>query len=432
MANERVQFLQLYFMDLLGRTKSITLPMEAAPEALEKGWSFDGSSIVGYATIDESDLVAVPDLRTFLVEPWTTGENRSARFICDIHHPSGKRFKGDPRYVLERTLERASRLGYVFNTGPEFEFFLFKRDEEGYPTTDLTDHGTYFDNMPLERSGVIRKKAMNLCREIGFPVDSSHHEVAPSQHEIDLVYTEAMTVADRILTLKQVIKAVAAEHNLFASFMPKPVFGVCGNGMHVHMSLFDGEGSNAFYDPDAPNELSAMAMNFLGGLLEHARESCGILNSWVNSYKRLVPGFEAPCYIAWALHNRSALVRVPAGRGKATRFEVRNPDPAGNPYLQFAVLCASGMDGVERGLEPPKKVETDLFKLSDAKREDMGIESLPSNLGYAMSIIRESEFMRDLLGDHIVDHLFHVKMAEWREYQTQVTEWEIDNLLPIL
>jgi len=432
MANEGVKFLQLQFMDLMGRVKSIVLPVEEAQRALQGGWAFDGSSVAGYATIEESDLIAIPDLKTFLIEPWTEGEMRTARCICDIYTPSGEEFAGDPRRVLKKVIARAAEKGWTFNTGPEFEFFLFRRDEDGNPTTRLDDHGTYFDLMPLEHSDAIRKKVVAYCRQIGYPVDSSHHEVAPSQHEIDLVYSDALTIADRIATLKYAIKTVAAQHGLFASFMPKPIYGMCGNGMHIHLSIADEDGHNLFSDNNGPRGLSPMAMSFVAGLLTHARETCAILNSTVNSFKRIVPGFEAPCYIAWASHNRSALVRIPAGKGKAARVELRNPDPAGNPYLQLALILASGMDGVERKLEPPASVEKDIFRMTEEERKKHGIASLPGNLGHAMTFMEESKFVKEVLGEHIVTNLLHVNWAEYKEYETQVTQWEYDHLLPVL
>ncbi len=433
MANEGVQFLQLQFMDVLGRLKTISLPVEQAPRALESGWQFDGSSVAGYATIEESDLIAMPDLSTFLVEPWTDGDLRTARFICDIHTPSGDPFAGDPRRVLKRALEKASQKGYIFNTGPEFEFYLFRRDAEGNPTTTLDDHGSYFDLMPLEHSDLIRKRVVDFCRAAGYPVDSFHHEVGQSQHELDLEYTDALTIADRIATLKHGIKTVAAQNGLFASFMPKPIFNMAGNGMHVHVSLADKEtGTNLFYDASGPKQLSRLTMHFLGGLLTHARATCAVLNSSVNSFKRIVPGFEAPCYIAWAHHNRSALVRVPAGRGKSTRLELRNPDPAGNPYLQFAAILAAGLDGIERELEPPAPVERDIFKMSEDERRKQGIESLPSNLGHALSFMKDSPLMREVLGEHILNHLLHAQMQMYRDYETRVTMWEYEHLLPVL
>jgi len=432
MANEGVKFLQLQFMDLPGRLKTITLPIEQSKRALETGWAFDGSSVAGYATIEESDFIALPDLTTFLIEPWSDGELRSARFICDVMTHSGEPFAGDPRMVLRRMLAKAAERGFRFNTGPEFEFFLFRRDASGNPTVQLDDHGTYFDLMPLETSDLIRKKVSTFCRQVGYPIDSLHHEVGASQHEIDLEYSDALTIADRIATLKHAIKTVAAQHGLFASFMPKPIYGMAGSGMHVHVSLADSEGRNMFYDPKAPEQMSPLMMHFMAGLVAHARESCAVMNSSVNSFKRIVPGYEAPCYIAWAHRNRSALVRVPAGRGRATRMELRNPDPAGNPYLQFATILASGLDGVERKLEPPAPVERDIFKMTEAERRNLGIESLPGNLGHAVSEMRESKFMRDVLGEHILEHLSHVQLEQYGDYVKRVTSWELDNLLPVL
>ncbi len=424
---EGIKFIEMQFMDILGRVKSVSIPAKQLEKAIDDGVLFDGSSIAGYATIDESDMRAYPDLNAFHIFPWSGERTKTAGLICNIHDSTGNRFDGDPRYVLERAMKDAEKMGFRFNTGPEFEFFLFRLNEKGEITARPDDYGGYFDLTAEDRAEQVRKESALILDGMGFNVETTHHEVAPGQHEIDLRYADAMTSADRVMILEFAIKTVAMKHRLFASFMPKPIYGVNGNGMHVHQSLEDFNGRNAFYDENALGGLSQTARYYIGGLLEHAQENCAILASWVNSYKRLIPGYEAPVYISWAHLNRSALIRVPAGRGQSTRLEVRNPDPAGNPYLQFAVLLASGLDGIKREIEPPASVEGNIFK-----RKDNGIETLPGNLGHALSYLEKSEFMRNVLGDHITDHFLHVKHKEWNEYRAQVTDWEVKTFLSIL
>ncbi len=429
---QKVKFVQMQFMDILGTVKSLSIPVSKLEHALDEGVIFDGSSILGYATIDESDMRAHPDTNTFQILPWSNGELKTARMICDIYESSGRRFKGDPRYVLQRALEKAKKMGYEFNTGPEFEFFLFRMKEDGSPTNIPVDSGGYFDLMPMDQAERVRKEVSLMLDTLGFDVEAAHHEVAPGQHEIDLRYSDALTSADRILTLKHAVKNVARTHGLHATFMPKPIYGENGNGMHIHQSLFTLDGENAFYDPDGEKGLSDTARHYIAGLLRYAKEDCAILASWVNSYKRLVPGYEAPVYISWAFHNRSALIRIPAGRERRTRAEVRNPDPAGNPYLQFAVLLHAGLKGIEEKMEPPSPVEKDLFSMDARTREKLGIESLPESLGHALQIMEDSDFMRDALGDHIFEHFLHIKRKEWEDYRSQVTQWELDRLLGVL
>ena len=427
-----IKFVQMQFMDILGIVKSVSLPVSQLEHALDEGVLFDGSSILGYATIDESDMRAHPDMSTFQVLPWSDGKLRTARMICDIYESSGRRFQGDPRYVLQKALEKARSMGYTFNTGPEFEFFLFNTDKEGKPTNIPTDSGRYFDLMPMDESENVRKEAALMLDGLGFDVEATHHEVAPGQHEIDLRYSDALTSADRILTLKYAVKNVAKMHGLYATFMPKPIYGENGNGMHIHQSLFTLDGENAFYDPKGEKGLSDTARYYIGGVLRYAKDDCAVLASWVNSYKRLVPGYEAPVYISWAFHNRSALVRIPAGRGKSTRAEVRNPDPAGNPYLQFAVLLHAGLKGIEEEIEPPKPIEKDLFHMEPKTRDRLKIESLPESLGHALQVMEESEFMKEALGSHVFEHFLHIKKQEWEQYRARVTPWELDTLLGVL
>ncbi len=424
-----IKYVHLQFMDILGQVKSVMIPSIMLEKALNEGIVFDGSSIAGYATIDESDMRAVPDPNTFQIMP---DDPKTATIICDIYTPDGKRFEGDPRYVLQRWLKKAESKGYKFVTGPEFEFFLFKM-KDGRPTLEPNDQGGYFDFGPVDRGEEVRKEILGLFADINYMPEAAHHEVAPGQHEIDLRYDYALTIADRILTLKAMIKRIALKYGLYATFMPKPVFGINGTGMHVHQSLLTRDGKeNTFYDPDGRWELSSVALHYIGGLLAHADETTAILNSWVNSYKRLVPGYEAPVYISWANMNRSALIRVPAGRGMKTRIELRNPDPAGNPYLQFAVMLAAGLDGIESRIEPPEPVEKNIYAMSAMDRTKYGIKSLPESLGEALHHLSRSEFMRNVLGTHIFTHFLYVKRKEWEEYRAQVTEWEIKNLLPIL
>lgn len=426
---EGVRFVELQFMDLLGGVKTVSIPAEKLDRAINEGVLFDGSSIVGYATIEESDLRAHPDLDTFLIYPWSENEIKTGRMICDIYYSDGGRFEGDPRYILKRQMDRAKEKGFEFNVGPEFEFFLFNKDEKGEPTTSPGDKGGYFDLMPLDKAEKVRKECNLYFKEMGFEVEASHHEVAEGQHEIDLRYKDAGRMADSILTLKHGIKTVAELNELHATFMPKPIADVNGTGMHVHQSLMGEDGNNKFYDEDSEDGLSRTALNYLGGILKYAEGMCAVLASWVNSYKRLVPGYEAPVYVSWAHLNRSVLARIPAGRGKATRIEIRNPDPAGNPYLQFAVLLGAGLKGIEEDIEPPKQVKEDIFSLDQEKRKEKGIRSLPSNLGHALAIMEESEVLKDILGEHAFQYFLHKKKEEWDDYRSHVTRWEIDKYL---
>ncbi|MCK4615168.1 MAG: glutamine synthetase [Thermoplasmata archaeon] len=453
-----IRFIQLQFMDILGTLKAVMAPARRLPDALDDGIHFDGSSVVGYATIDESDMILKPDPATFQVLPWThpdtalngqTVGQPTAGLICNVNSHDGNPFEGDPRYILRKQMEKARERGYIFNTGPELEFFLFQMID-GQPSAKIGDYGGYFELLTDKNEQVITELVYYL-NLMGFDVEAYHHEVAPSQYEVDPGYTDALTSADRVLMTKYVIRTLAARHSLYATFMPKPLFGVCGSGMHINQSLFSTNGTNAFHDPDGRWELSDTALSYLSGLLSHARENCAILASWVNSYKRLVEGYEAPVYITWANMNRSALLRIPAGRGKSTRIEQRNPDPAGNPYLQFAVMLASGMNGIECNLRPPEPVEEELekekevprliipepvekniFKLTLEERTKLGIKALPSNLGEAVYYLEKSEFMWETLGATLMNHFLRVKKKEYDDYRTQVTGWELEKLLPIL
>jgi len=420
---EKVNFIEMQFSDILGTVKSVSIPADKARRALDEGVFIDGSSILGYTTIEESDMRTLPT---------SNGSAKTARFMCKIYDHNGNRFKGDPRLVLENVMEKAKEMGWVFNVGPEFEFFLFKLDENRNPLPVPADSGGYFDLMPMDEGEKVRKDIMLRFDEMGFDVEAGHHEVAPGQHEVDLRYNEALTVADRMVTLKFGIKTIALAHGFHASFMPKPVFGENGSGMHVHQSLIGKNGENVFDDPTGEFGLSENAFKYIGGLLYHIGSACAITNAYVNSYKRLVPGYEAPCYISWANMNRSALIRVPAGRGARARVELRNPDPAGNPYLQFAIMLAAGMDGIKNGIYPPDPIEKDIYKMGPVERKKLGIDSLPENLGEALSRMAESKLVKETLGDHIFQHYLHLKNMEWDEFRISVTDWEIKKFLHIL
>lgn len=429
---EKVQFVQIQFMDLLGFVKTVTIPTTKLERALHEGVVFDGSSVVGYATIEESDMRAHPVPETFRIFPWTSGDLKTAGIVCNVYDSKGNRFTGDPRYVLERVMKQARTMGYVPQTGPEYEFFLFKMGPDGRPTATPSDSGRYFEQLPVDAGELVRKRASLYGNEMGFDVEASHHEVAPGQHELDLRYADAMTSADRVLFLKHLIRTVALEHGLHASFMPKPIFGVNGTGMHVHQSLLTPDGGNAFFDPTAKWELSELMLHYLAGILAFARETCAVVASWVNSYKRLVPGYEAPVYICWANKNRSAMVRIPQGRGMSTRMEVRNPDSAGNPYLQYAAMVAAGLAGIEKKLEPPGPIETDLYALTAAERRKLGVASLPGNLEDALDELERSELMRETLGAHVFTHFLYLKRQEWDDYRVRVTDYELAKFLPTL
>jgi glutamine synthetase len=428
---EGVNFIQMQFMDILGTVKNVTIPITQLEKALDEGVFFDGSSVLGYATIEESDMRLMPDPKTFTILPWTQDSLKTARLVCDVYDHEGTRFDGDPRYTLQKLVETVKKMGYVFNTAPEYEFFFMMLDENGDPTTKPSDFGGYFDLMQ-DRGDNVRKEIVTYLDAMGFEVEASHHEVAPGQHEIDLKYIDAISSADRVAMMKYVTKTIAYKHDLYATFMPKPIFGINGSGMHVHQSLMTQDGKGAFYDPKGDYQLSKTALYYIGGLLKHAKDICAILASSVNSYKRLVPGYEAPVYISWANRNRSAYIRVPAGRGPKTRIELRNPDPAGNPYLQFSVMLAAGLEGIKNKIMPPEPIEKDIFRMSVEERKASGIDSLPENLGQALDCMRESEMMRKALGDHLFEHFLHIKGKEWQAYRAQVMDWEIKNLLPAL
>ena len=426
-----VKFIRLWFTDILGFLKSFAITVEELEGALEEGMGFDGSSIEGFARIDESDMVALPDPDTFKLLPWRPREhNAVARMFCDILMPGGQPFEGDPRFVLKRNLKRAADLGYTFYVGPELEFFYFK-DDRG---TEFLDRGGYFDLTPLDAASEMRRDTVLALEDMGIGVEYSHHEVAPSQHEIDMRYTDAMTMADNVMTYRLVVKEIAMKHGVYATFMPKPVFGVNGSGMHVHQSLFRGE-RNAFFDSNDEYHLSKEAKSYIAGILRHAPEITAITNQWINSYKRLVPGYEAPVYLSWARRNRSDLVRVPEyrpGRERATRIEFRSPDPACNPYLAFSVMLAAGLKGIEEGYEVPEPIEENVYEMSPSEREKRGITTLPSSLLEAVHLTEKSELVKETLGEHVFENFIANKKIESDDYRVQVTEYELNRYLPIL
>ena len=433
--DKKVKFIRLWFTDILGQLKSFAITIDELEGALEEGMGFDGSSIEGYARIDESDMMALPDPDTFMILPWRTKDDIAvARMFCDIKKPSGEQFEGDPRYVLKRMLKRAAESGYTYYVGPELEYFYFKDEKKDQKSTEFLDHGGYFDLTPLDVATDLRRETVLTLEKMGIQVEYSHHEVAPSQHEIDIRYTDALTMADNVMTYRLVVKEVALQAGVYASFMPKPVFGENGSGMHCHQSLFKGE-RNSFFDAADPYYLSATARQYIAGVLKHAPEFCAVTNQWVNSYKRLVPGYEAPVYLSWARRNRSDLVRVPEyrpGKEKATRIELRSPDPACNPYLTFAVMLAAGLEGIDKKYEAPAPVEENVYEMSEKERKTRGIETLPGSLEEAIRLLENSDLMRQTLGEHVFNAFIENKKIEWNKFRAHVTDWERERYLPIL
>jgi len=426
-----IKFIRLWFTDVQGILKSFALTVEELETALEEGMGFDGSSIAGFSRIEESDVIAMPDPNTFQILPWGPKESGAARMFADIQNPDGSHFEGDPRWALKRTLKKAKDLGYTFYVGPELEFFYFKSDE-GEP--QVLDKGGYFDLTTLDVATELRRNTILYLEAMGIGVEYSHHEVAPSQHEIDLRYTDALTMADNALTYKLVVKEVATKHGVYATFMPKPLFGENGSGMHVHQSLFKGD-RNAFHDASDPNHLSTEGRQYISGMLKHSKEIVAVTNQWVNSYKRLVPGYEAPVYISWAKRNRSTLVRVPEykpGKENSTRVEFRCPDPACNPYLAFSVMLAAGLKGIEEKYELSAPIEENIFEMDEKRREEAGIETLPNNLWEAVQYMQESELVKETLGDHIFEKFIENKKIEWDRYRTHVSKYELETYLSIL
>ena len=426
---EKVKFMRLQFTDILGAIKNVEVPDRQFEEALGGRIMFDGSSIEGFVRIEESDMYLKPDLSTFQVFPWTyASTERVGRMICDIANPDGTPFAGCPRSTLKRGIALAAQRGFSMRAGPEAEFFLFQRRENGEATTETHDSGGYFDLTPVDLGEDVRREIVLALEQMGFHVEAAHHEVAPGQHEIDFRHDDALTTADNVSTFRFVVKYVANRHGLHATFMPKPVFGINGSGMHTHQSLF-AKGGNAFYDEQAQWQLSRTCLQYMGGLLRHAKEFCAITNPLVNWYKRLVPGYEAPTAIAWSERNRSPLVRVPASRGMNTRIELRMPDPSCNPYLALAAMLRAGLDGVEREIDPGPPVNKNIYKMSHRERRHLRIDELPGNLSEALDELEKSELMRETLGDHIFDHFLTAKRAEWDGYIRHVSPWEIERYL---
>jgi glutamine synthetase len=430
LADFDVKFVKLWFTDIQGFLKSFSIPVEELDKALEEGIGFDGSSIKGFTRIDESDMVAVPDPNTFAILPWRPRERAVARMYCDIFNPDGTPYEGDPRQVLKRNLKKAADLGFTFNVGPEAEYFYFRSPQDPSPL----DQGGYFDLIPRDEAVDLRRETVLALEEMGIYVEYSHHEVAPSQHEIDLRYADALTMADQLMTYRITVKEVAYMSGVYATFMPKPLYGQNGSGMHVHQSLFKGE-HNAFFDANGEFFLSDIGRQYIAGILKYVPEFTAVTNQWVNSYKRLVPGYEAPVYVSWAQRNRSNLVRIPMykpGKEQATRIELRSPDPACNPYLAFAVMLAAGLRGIEEQLECPPPRELDLFKLSQDERDAMGIVSLPGSLIEAITLCEQSSLVREALGEHVFTNFIQNKRMEWDRYRTHVTDYEINEYLPLL
>ncbi|SMQ81086.1 L-glutamine synthetase [Bacillus sp. OV166] len=426
--NEKsVELLHLQFVDIEGILKHVTVTVEQLEDVVEGKMMFDGSSIKGFSPINKSDLYLQPDLTTFAVLPWTVEEGYAeARFLCSVKNPDGTLFEGDTRNVLKKTVDRAADHGYTISVGPELEFFLFKTDENGYATQELGDKAGYFEPSPHDLGERVRLEIYRALKAMGFTIEASHHEVAEGQHEINFKYADVLTAADLSTTYKWVVKTVAKKFGLHATFMPKPVFGINGSGMHVNMSFFEGS-ENAFFDPSDELQLSEKAYQFIAGVLENVKSFTAVTNPLVNSYKRLVPGYEAPCYIAWSASNRSALIRIPAKKGLATRVELRCPDPSANPYLTFAVIATAGLDGIEQGLEAPAPINEDIFHMTEEERAFLGIDNLPGSLAESIKALESGEIAAKTLGEHVYSEYVSLKKKEWDSYRTAVHTWEIDN-----
>lgn len=428
---ENVNFVRLQFTDILGMIKNVEIPISQLEKALDNKMMFDGSSIEGFVRIEESDMYLIPDLNTWMVFPWPSGKGRVARLICDISLANGSPFTGDPRGNLKRILNEMKELGFTdFNLGPEPEFFLFKLDENMQPTMELNDNGGYFDLAPMDLGENCRRDIVLELEEMGFEVEASHHECAPGQHEIDFKYADVLTACDNIQTFKLVVKTIARKHGLHATFMPKPLFGVSGSGMHCNVSLFK-DGKNAFVDENGELQLSTTAYQFMAGVLEHVPGFTAVTNPTVNSYKRLVPGYEAPCYIAWSAQNRSPLIRIPASRGISTRIEVRSVDSAANPYLAMATILKSGLDGIKRKLEPPKPVDRNIYEMKPSELQELGIGTLPTDLDHALIALGKDEIIQEALGKHIFTNFMAEKKLEWESYRITVHPWEVERYMKI-
>lgn len=426
---EDVEFIRLQFTDIFGILKNIAITSSQLEKALDNKCMFDGSSVEGFVRIEESDMYLYPDYDTFEIFPWRPQQGKVARLICDVYTPDGKPFEGDPRWILKKTIKEANEMGYRFDVGPECEFFLFHTDDNGLPTTLSHEKAGYFDLGPNDLGENIRRDMVLTLEEMGFEIEASHHEVAPAQHEIDFKYDEVLKTADNIQTFKMTVKTIAKRHGLYATFMPKPKFGISGSGMHINMSLATEEGKNIFADENGKIGLSDDAYHFIAGIMKHARGMSAITNPLVNSYKRLVPGYEAPVYIAWSAKNRSPLIRIPASRGNGTRVELRNPDPTANPYLVLALCLAAGLDGIKNKIEVPESVDCNIYEMTPGERRAAGIENMPADLKEAVDCLVADEFLCSVLGEHITTKYVEAKMKEWENYTTRVSQWEIDEYL---
>lgn len=427
--DENIRYLRLWFTDIMGRNKNVEVPPSQFEKALDGQILFDGSSIEGFSRIEESDMLLDPDFRTFRLFPWEESTGKVARLICDVKNPDGSEFEGCPRTMLRRVVRKAEKMGFEMMAGPEAEFFLFTLDEARHATTHTHDAGGYFDLTPVDQGEEARREMVAVLEMLDYEVEAAHHEVAFGQHEIDFKYADALLTADNIATFRFVVRKVARDFGLHATFMPKPVFGINGSGMHTHQSLFDKEGNPAFFDPEAEDQISTIGRNYIAGLLAHAKGFCAITNPLVNSYKRLVPGFEAPTHIAWSERNRSPLVRVPARRGVGTRAELRNPDPACNPYLALAVMLASGLDGIEKQLDPGPSINKNIYTMSKRERAKSKVKALPANLNEAIDQMEKDALMQEALGRHIYKNYIRAKRDEWNEYIAQVHPWEVERYL---
>ncbi len=426
-----VEFIRLQFIDVLGIPKNVAVTRSQLEKVLEDGMMFDGSSIEGFARIEESDMYLRPDLDTFVIYPWRPQKGKVARFICDVYDSKNENpFDGDPRGILRRQMAEAEAMGYTFNVGNECEFFLFKTDEDGRPTTDTNDEAGYFDLDPIDLGTDARRDICLTLEQMGFEIEASHHEVAEGQHEIDFKYADALTTADNVVTFRLVVKTMAKKYGLHATFIPKPIFGINGSGMHTNMSLFK-DGKNAFFDPTTDLQLSDTAYSFIAGVLKHVAGITAVTNPLVNSYKRLVPGYEAPCYIAWSASNRTDIIRIPASRGAGTRVELRSPDPSTNPYLCLACCLAAGLDGIKNNLPAPESVDINLFKSTQEERDALGVKSLPGNLYEALKVMEEDGLVKEVLGEHAYRAFYTSKMAEWDSFRMFVSQWELDNYLTV-
>ena len=423
-----VKFIRLQFTDILGTLKNVAITDRQLEKALNNHCMFDGSSINGFVRVEESDMYLRPDLDTFVIFPWRPQQGKVARLICDVYMPDGTPFEGDPRYILKKAINKAKDMGYTMNVGPECEFFLFEVDNDGNPTLKTNDKGSYFDLGPIDLGENARRDMTLALEDMGFEIETSHHEVAAGQNEIDFKYADALVTADNIATFKYVVKSIAQRHGLYATFMPKPLHGVNGSGMHINISLIK-DGKNAFHNEEDELGLSSVAYNFIAGVLKHIKEICPITNPLVNSYKRLVPDYEAPVYIAWSAKNRSPLIRVPSARGEGTRIELRSPDPSSNPYLVLACLLLAGLEGIKYNLEPPKCVDKNIFDLNREERKRENIESLPESLHEAVAYMQKSDLVKEALGKNTFEYYIRAKEVEWDNYRTQVHQWEITSYL---